>query len=105
VAITSEPQGPNELLAGAASVLQLHQQTTGDVGARTPDQLALLNSVLHTQQQPLPAVSAMLTTGVPAHLKQEYDRRVVAVRELVQQLNEALQGLNSIREQVEGSGA
>jgi hypothetical protein len=39
---------------------------------------------------------------VPAELAQEYERRMGAVRDLVLQLNQALQGLNSIREQVEG---
>lgn len=51
--------------------------------------------------------SGMVPTpqAVPAELQQEYERRMGAVRDLVAQLNDALQGLKSIREQVGQDGS
>lgn len=48
-----------------------------------------------------PAASA---PAPPAELQAEYERRVGAVRDLVQQLNEALKGLNDLQGQVGGGG-
>jgi len=47
-----------------------------------------------------PAGGEAATSVARPELQAEYERRVGAVRDLVQQLNEALQGLNSLQEQV-----
>jgi hypothetical protein len=75
--------------------------------AHAPDSLSVVNTAAGTGSAAAAAAAAGTTCEpgssnsiAPAELAAEYERRVGAVRDLVQQLNEALQGLSSFQGQL-----